>query len=247
MNFSGRNKLTPEIAIPLPENHGVTFIERKNRFVGLIERDGQVFPAHVPSSGRMRELLFPGNTVYVTPMSPGKRTDYRILLAKYGETVVSVDSLLPNHLIYKALTAGAIRPFKNYNEIKKEVNYGESRIDLLLKGESGRCLIEVKSVTLVDQGVAKFPDAPSTRGVKHLGELARASREGYRTAVIFVIQREDATSFSPNDTTDPDFGRALRHALTAGVEVYALACEVTRTAVALKEHVQIIVNYPYLH
>lgn len=228
-----------KVEIPLPEVVEAKFLERKNRFVGLVDVAGHICPAHVPSSGRMRELLFPGNTVYVTPMAPGKKTDYRILIARYGDTLVSVDSLLPNKLMYKALTQGVLPEFTEYKEIKKEVGYGESRIDLYLKGASSRCLVEVKSVTLVDEGIAKFPDAPSVRGTKHLNELARAAGEGYRAAVIFVVQRNDATEFSPNHTTDPDFGQALRQAVAVGVEVYALACEVTRSTVTLNEYLPV--------
>ncbi len=238
-NLSGLSNQAREIGIPLPELVQGTFLERKNRFVGMVEVAGQSYAAHVPSSGRMKELLFPGNTVYVSPMPQGKRTQYRIHLACCGETLVSVDSLLPNRLMYQALASGALGEFTGYSEIKKEVGYGESRFDLYLKGDTGRCLIEIKSVTLVDKGIAKFPDAPSERGAKHLLELVRAAGEGFRAAVIFVVQRDDAVLFSPNHATDPPFAQSLRQAAAAGVEVYALACAITRNAVKLKNYLPV--------
>lgn len=239
--MNGLNKSAREIAIPLPELVEAIFLERKNRFVGMVEVAGKTYPAHVPSSGRMRELLFPGNTVYVTPMPRGMRTRYRIHLACYGETLVSVDSLLPNRLMYKVMAGGALQQFSGYQEIKKEVGYGKSRFDLYLKGDAGRCLIEVKSVTLVDDGIAKFPDAPSERGAKHLLELAHAVKDGFRAAVIFVVQRDDAASFSPNHATDPHFANCLRQAAAAGVEIYAIACEITKSSVKLKEYIPVYI------
>ena len=220
-----------EIVIPLPRLLEAVFVERKNRFVGLADVAGRTVPAHVPSSGRMRELLFPGNTVYVAPMPAGKRTQYRIHLARYGEALVSVDSLLPNRLVYQALARQALPQFSSYREIKREASYGDSRFDLFLKGDGGGCFIEVKSVTLVEDGTAKFPDAPSERGRKHLQELARARDRGFRAAVVFVVQRDDARIFAPNRDTDPLFAQALGQAAAAGVEIYALSCRVTRQAV----------------
>ena len=240
MYFTARPLLLKEIIIPLPELFEARFLERKNRFVGLVDVARQVSTAHVPSSGRMWELLFPGNIVYVSPMPAGKRTQYRIHLAHYGETLVSVDSLLPNRLIYKSLSQQALVQFKGYREINKEVGYGESRFDLYLEGEAGRCFIEVKSVTLVEEdGVARFPDAPSERGKKHLQELTQALNEGFRAAVIFVVQRNDARVFSPNLVTDPLFTQAIRQAASAGVEIYALACNVNRQAIGLHNYLPV--------
>lgn len=237
--MSGLNNQASGLGLALPELVEAVFIERKNRFVGLVEVAGQIYPAHVPSSGRMRELLFPGNIVYVAPMPEGKKTNFRIHLARFGETLVSVDSLLPNRLIYKVIDAGALEQFNGYQEVKREVGYGDSRFDLYLNGDIGRCLIEIKSVTLVDDGKAKFPDAPSQRGTKHLWGLSGAVQEGLRAAVIFVIQRDDAKVFTPNALTDPDFTLALQQAAAIGVEVYALACRVTQNDVYLLDQLPI--------
>ncbi len=238
--FTAKPLLLKDVIIPLPELSKAIFLERKNRFVGLVDVEGQVCPAHVPSSGRMRELLFPGSTVYVAPMPAGKRTQYRIHLAHYGETLVSVDSLLPNRLIHKSLLQQALAQFRGYREIKKEAGYGESRFDLYLEDGARRCFIEVKSVTLVeDYGVARFPDAPSKRGKKHLQELVRTLNDGFRAAVIFVVQRNDARVFSPNPVTDPLFTEALRRAASAGVEIYALGCSVSRQAIGLQNYLPV--------
>ncbi|HHU85993.1 MAG: DNA/RNA nuclease SfsA [Pelotomaculaceae bacterium] len=229
-----------DVIILLPELSKASFVERLNRFVGLVDVAGQVCPAHVSSSGRMRELLFPGNIVYVSPLPAGKRTQYRIHLAHHGETLVSVDSLLPNRLVHKSLLQQALAQFRGYREIKKEACYGESRFDLYLEDGARRCFIEVKSVTLVeDDGVARFPDAPSKRGKKHLQELIRTLHDGFRAAVIFVVQRNDARVFSPNLVTDPLFAEALRLAASAGVEIYALGCSVSRQGIGLQNYLPV--------
>ncbi|CCO07694.1 DNA/RNA nuclease SfsA [Desulforamulus hydrothermalis] len=237
--MNGHNKAAEKAAILLPELTEAVFLNRKNRFVGRVEVAGRPYDAHVPSSGRMKELLFPGNRVYVAAMPPGKKTGYRIHLAAFGGVLVSVDSLLPNRLINLALAGGILDQFAGYQEIKKEVGYGASRFDFYLSGAAGRCLMEVKSVTLVEEGVAKFPDAPSERGTKHLLELARAAAAGIRAAVIFVVQREDAAGFSPNQAADPPFARALRQAAAAGVEISALSCQVTRSTVRLQHYLPV--------
>lgn len=228
-----------QIVIALPQLSEAVFLERKNRFVGMIDVAGRSGPAHVPSSGRMKELLFPGNTVYVAPMPADKKTRYRIHLARCGETLVSVDSLLPNRLMYRALARQALPQFRHYREIKREASYGASRFDLYLEGDGGKCFIEVKSVTLVEDGTAKFPDAPSERGRKHLQELTRALAQGFRAVVIFVAQRNDARIFFPNRDTDPLFAQAFDRAAAAGVEIYALSCRVTRQSVGLYDYLPV--------
>lgn len=235
--MSGPSRRLGAVSVSLPPLEEAIFLQRSNRFVGMIQVAGSVYPGHVPSSGRMGELLFPGNRVFVSPMPPGKRTNYKINLAQQGETLVSIDSLLPNNLMYKAFSLGALDEFCGFRDVKKEIGYGESRMDFLLSGDRGHCLVEVKSVTLVEYGVAKFPDAPSERGSKHLRELTKAVGEGLKAAVIFVTQREDAHYFSPNFVTDPTFSRELYRAASAGVDVLALSCKVDLGQVALNKNV----------
>ncbi len=138
-------------------------------------------------------------------------------------------------LLYVSIRADRLEEFAGYAEVRREVTYGPSRLDLVLEGgpDGGRCFIEAKSVSLVKDGVALFPDAPTQRGRHHLGELARAKAEGHRAAVVFVVQRDDATRFSPHDEADPAFGQALREAAQAGVEVYAYKCRVSEGEVTL--------------
>lgn len=214
------------------------FIQRLNRFVALVNVNGRDALAHVPSSGRMHELLVPGAQVYLAPATAQqRRTEFKLLLVEDGNVLVSIDSLLPNRLLYRAFKDETIPGFSDYKTIRREFPYREGRIDFLLSGldkeRLKHCLVEVKSVTLVESGKALFPDAPTARGARHLSELASALKEGYRAAVFFVVQREDGGHFSPNDRRDPKFGEALRLAQSRGVEIYALNCRVTPQAVTL--------------
>jgi len=207
-----------------------TFIKRDNRFRVTVRVEGHLVWAHLPNSGRLRELLVPGRRVLLSAaQAPGRLTAYDLLMVDLDGTLVSIDARLPSHLLYEALQAGRLEEFAGYAQVRREVTYGQSRLDLVLeRGPDGRrCFIEVKSVTLVKEGVALFPDAPTQRGRRHLGELARARAEGHRAAVAFVVQRDDTIRFSPHDEADPAFGQALREAAQAGVEVYAYKCRVS--------------------
>lgn len=203
------------------------FCQRLNRFVARVEIDGEIVTAHVPTSGRLGELLLPGAEVQLRSSSnPQRKTAWDLMLVKTGETWVSLDSRLPNYLVGQLLRNEALAPFPGATDIKPEYVYGESRLDFAFTdGDGQRTLVEVKSVTLVEDGVAMFPDAPTLRGTRHLRELARAVGEGYRAAVLFIVQRDDATSFAPNHRTDPAFAGALREAEEAGVEIYAWKCK----------------------
>jgi len=213
-----------------------TFVKRDNRFRVTVQVEGHPVWAHLPNSGRLRELLVPGRRVLLAPaQAPGRRTRYDLLMVDLDETLVSVDARKPGPLLHEALQAGRLEEFAGYTQVRREVSYGQSRLDLALEGgpDGGRCFIEAKSVTLVEDGVALFPDAPTQRGRRHLGELMRARGEGHRAAVVFVVQRGDAVRFSPHDEADPAFGQTLREAAQAGVEVYAYKCRVSEGEVAL--------------
>ncbi len=223
-----------------PNLQEAVFISRLNRFAALFELNGQRVTAHVPNSGRMKELLIPGTPMFLTPASKeGRKTAYDLILTQLEHTLVSADARLPNQLVHEALEACRLAEFTGYRSIKREVVYGESRLDLLLSGEKGLCYIETKSVTLVENGVGLFPDAPTDRGRKHMRSLASAIAEGHRGAVIFVIQRSDASSFAPNDTADPKFGQALREAVRQGVEAYAYRCAVSKDEVLLSSQIPV--------
>lgn len=218
-----------------------TFLERLNRFAARVELVGRggcrVF---VPNSGRLGELLVPGARVILIPREgPGRLTAFDLSMVYHGKTLVSVDARLPSRLVEVAVEAGLLPELAGYRELRREVRWGKSRLDFQLEGPGGACLVEVKSVTLVRDGRACFPDAPTSRGTRHLEELAVARRKGCRAVVLFVVQRPDAGAFSPNDSTDPAFGRALREAVAAGVEAYAYTCRVTPRRVTLGRRIPV--------
>lgn len=204
------------------------FLERPNRFIAIVDAQGERLRVHVADTGRMRELLVPGRTVYIAGKAGGMRkTAYDLQLVRMPQSLVSCDSRLPRALFAEALAAGRLPPFAAYRTLRPEVAYGHSRLDAMLTGPSGRCYVELKSATLVVRGKAIFPDAPTERGRRHVETLIQAKREGHQAAAVFIVQRSDATSLGPNDATDPDFGRLLRKAHRAGVQVHAFACAVT--------------------
>ncbi len=221
------------------------FVRRENRFRAIVERDGQLLAAHVPNSGRLGELFTPGAAVWVAMASEGgaRKTACHLALVEYAGTLVSVDARLPNRLVAEALAAGRLAPLAGYSQIQPEVRVGASRLDFLLNdgphSDQPRCWLEVKSVTLVEEGVALFPDAPTARGVKHLEELAALRRAGERVAVGFVVQRSDAVRFTPHPTADPAFAATLRQVHGEGVEVYAWRCAVDHNTIELTDQVAI--------
>lgn len=246
MNNGANREGKPVIQMAMPENLiEARFIKRLNRFVARVEVANREALAHVPSSGRMQELLVAGARVYVTPNQGAKRrTDYKLLLVYYGDTLVSIDSLLPNRLLNQAFRQGKIPGFTQYTTVRREFPYRQGRLDFLLTSNGERCLVEVKSVTLVENGEARFPDAPSVRGARHLEELALALGEGYRAAVMFVVQRGDGTSFAPYDERDPHFSSTLRRVRQAGVEVYALGCTVGLEAIRIDGNIPVVMLLP---
>jgi sugar fermentation stimulation protein A len=204
------------------------FVARDNRFRVTIEIDGQQVWAHLPNSGRLGELLLPGRrAMLIERHSPGRLTHFDLAMIQAEGQWVSMDARLPNDLVEEALRAGRLSALAGYTRLKREVTYGASRLDFSLAADGcPPCLLEVKSVTLIVDGLACFPDAVTTRGRRHVEELVVALAEGYRAVVVFVVQRPDAEGFRPHDESDPDFGRALRWAVRQGVEVYAYACRV---------------------
>ena len=211
------------------------FIRRLNRFAALVDLDRVETLVHVANSGRMKELLVEERRVLLKPAAGDHRkTAFDLALVDLGHTLASADARLPNILVHEALKEGRLPQFAFYDQFLTEVTYGESRLDLALQGQGRMCFIETKSVTLVTDGTGLFPDAPTSRGRKHMGSLLRAVGEGYRAAVLFVVQRDDVREFAPNYEADPEFGQALRLAVEGGVEVYAYRCRVT-TRLALSQ------------
>jgi sugar fermentation stimulation protein A len=224
------------------------FVRRDNRFRVQVQVGGRTEPAHLPNSGRLGELLVPGRKVWLNPAdlvgSPKRRTAYDLALVEYRERLVSVDARLPGHVVADALRLRQLPGFEGYITVRREVRLGESRIDFRLDadGEVPACWLEVKSVTLVEDEVARFPDAPTLRGRRHVRELVRAVEQGERAAVVFVIQRDDGQRFTPHDEADPGFGQALREAAQAGVQIFAWRCRVSLKAIQLLDRVQVVLG-----
>ena len=201
-----------------------TFISRPNRFIAHVNIEGKVQVCHVKNTGRCRELLIEGATVYLQKSSnPNRNTQYDLIAVQKGDLLINMDSAAPN----KAAAEYLRKQFGSDAMIKPEKTYGDSRIDFYVETSAEKWLIEVKGVTLEEQGRALFPDAPTERGVKHINELIKATAEGYKTCILFIIQMKGITSFSPNDATHPEFGAALRKAAKQGVEIKAIDCTVT--------------------
>jgi sugar fermentation stimulation protein A len=226
--------------VRLPPLVAGRFVRRDNRFRVTVEVEGEPAAAHLPNSGRLTELLTPGRACWLASFDdPRRKTCFDLVLVAYAGVLVSVDARLPNGLFAEALAAGRLEPFRGTARFEREVRLGESRLDFLLQGRVGACWVEVKSVTLVEDGAARFPDAPTARGVRHLAELTAAVGRGEQAAVVFVIQRPDVCCFTPHDRADAAFGAALREAQSAGVGVYAWACEVGPRSVIMGSPVSV--------
>ena len=199
------------------------FRARPNRFIAIVEVDGTDTVCHVKNTGRCKELLVPGCTVVLEQATnPDRKTPYDVIAVYKGDRLINMDSQAPNAVAADYLA----NRFPNAT-IRREVTYGESRFDFYVQNGEEQWFIEVKGCTLERENIGYFPDAPTERGVKHLRHLIRATEEGYKAAVLFVIQMEGIAAIRPNDATHPAFGDALRDAAKAGVEVWATDCTVT--------------------
>lgn len=218
------------------------FKDRPNRFLAIVEVENRFLPCFLPNPGRLYELLTPGVEVILREVEKLKRkTRYDLIGVIIDGEIISLDTRVPNKLVFEALKNKEIIEFSKYDDFKPEYGYGNSRFDFLLKNDDERCLIEVKSCTLVRNGVALFPDAPTLRGQRHLMELKKAKKEGFRTCVIFIIQRKYVTVFTSNDETDPAFGKAFRDALANGVEAYAYYSEFDGKKIVLRGKIKIVI------
>jgi sugar fermentation stimulation protein A len=187
----------------------------------------------------MKELLFLGSQTYLTKVNTEKRkTQYNLSLVDHQGTLVSIDSSIPNKLLYESISERLIEPFKDLKIEKVEYTFGKSRLDFLLSNATEKLLLEVKSCTLVKDGVALFPDAPTKRGTKHLRTLIKGLEQN-RSAILFLVQRNDADNFKPNKITDPDFSENLKIAYEQGVEVYAYTSQVTTRGIFLQTRIPI--------
>ena len=215
------------------------FLARPNRFVARVLLDGKEETVHVKNTGRCRELLVPGARVYLAEGdNPARKTRYDLVAVEKGELQVNLDSQAPNKVFAQWAQAGGFRP--GLTLLRPETTWGNSRFDFYWEDAAGqRGFVEVKGVTLEEEGHVRFPDAPTLRGVKHLEELVRARAEGYEAAVCFVVQMEGMVDFAPNDATHPAFGAALRRAAAAGVTVLAMECAVTPGSLAIRRPIPV--------
>jgi sugar fermentation stimulation protein A len=217
------------------------FLARPNRFIAQVEVDGAQAVAHVKNTGRCKELLTPGCTVYLQDWGEDhktRKTRYDVVAVEKGSLLVNMDAQAPNQVFGEWARGGHFVP--ELTLLRPEVKWGSSRFDFYWEGGSRRGFAEVKGVTLEENGHAQFPDAPTQRGVKHVEELMLAKMQGYETAVCFVLQMEGMRSFAPNDETHPAFGAALRRAAAAGVRLLAVECRVTPDSLTMTREVPIL-------
>jgi len=215
------------------------FIERPNRFIahGLVEGNPEII--HVKNTGRCKELLTPQATIYLQyNADPKRKTNWDLIAVKKGARLINMDAQIPNKVVDEWLVKEAL--FKQINLIRPETKYKSSRFDFYVEADNQKIFIEVKGVTLEQDGVAMFPDAPTARGVRHLEELIAAIKEGYEAYVIFVIQMEKVRYFTPNKEMDPVFAKTLKEAKRAGVNILALDCLVTDTSIVANKEVPVV-------
>lgn len=224
------------------------FIDRPNRFVARVELEGEIISVHVKNTGRCKELLIKGATVYLEDSrnKESRKLPFSLIAVKkpcrQGEMLINMDSQAPNKVVKEALEGGnLILPnLSSLQTIKSEAVYGDSRLDFYVEDINGvKGYIEVKGVTLENEGIVSFPDAPTLRGIKHIKELESLAQKGLKAYIIFVIQMEGAKLFTPNAERHPEFSKALCQASKNGVTVLAYDCRVTADSLTLNKEVKI--------
>lgn len=213
------------------------FLRRPNRFIAHILIGGEEQVCHVKNTGRCRELLPTGAKVWCQRAeNPARKTKFDLIAVEKGSRIINMDSQAPNHAAKEWLRSGGLGDIEN---LRPETVHGDSRFDFSFTKDGRVCYLEVKGVTLENDGVCAFPDAPTDRGAKHLAGLSQAAREGFGAYVLFVIQMADVKYLHPNDATDPAFGKALRQAKKAGVQILAMDCSVTPESMVIRTPVEI--------
>ena len=229
MLFNERNKM-----IKYKNIQEGTFLSRPNRFLADVEIDGQVERVHVKNTGRMKELFLPGVKVYCRYVaSPTRKTKYDLITVDKKGILFNVDSQVPNAVVTQAILEGRVSEIPSFDYFKREYTYGDSRLDLYGEYGDQKCFIEVKGVTYEKDRVAKFPDAPTLRGVKHLYSLMNAVKEGHRACVFLLLQYRGADYFTPQDERDPLFGETIRLAEKEGVEILLYDSIVTKDSITI--------------
>lgn len=216
------------------------FIERPNRFIAKVEIDGTTETVHVKNTGRCRELLVKGTTVYLEKSNnPERKTGYDLLaVLKNGKTLINMDSQIPNAVTEEWLRKGNL--FSKDAVIRREVTHNKSRFDFYIEEGGRKIFLEVKGCTLETDGIARFPDAPTERGVKHINELIDCTNLGFEAYILFVIQMKGIKHFEPNNVTHKAFGDALRNAENKGVNILAYDCIVTPDSIEIDKEVKVL-------
>ena len=213
------------------------FLSRPNRFIAHIEIDGRVEVCHVKNTGRCRELLPAGAKVWcLDAASPTRKTRYDLIAVQKGHRLINMDSQAPNAAAAEWLRSGGLGRISG---LRPETRHGDSRFDFSFTQDGKPCFLEVKGVTLENDGICAFPDAPTQRGTRHLRELTRLAAEGYGAYVLFIVQMSDVKYLHPNGITDPAFADALRDAAKAGVRILALDCNVTPDSMTVRKPVEV--------
>ena len=217
------------------------FLQRVNRFIAHVLIDDIEHIVHVKNTGRCRELLIPGVMVILEPsQNPQRKTAFSIIAVYKGDRLINMDSQVPNHVVFEALQAGRIPELERPEKMKREVTYGNSRFDIYFESAQQQNFIEVKGVTLEDDGIVMFPDAPTVRGTKHVYEMIKAVEAGYGGTIFFLIQMKDVEYFRPNIKMDENFAAALALAAEKGVKLLAYDCVVYEDEIVLGARVPII-------
>ena len=214
------------------------FLSRPNRFIAKVLIDGKEETVHVKNTGRCRELLTDRAELFLSVSSnPQRKTKYDLIAVRKGEKLINMDSQIPNDVAEEYLKKGTL--FSENAVIRREVTYGKSRFDFYIEDESEKIFLEVKGVTLENDGMAMFPDAPTEKGIKHINELVSLASQGYKAYILFVIQMEDVFLFKPNDITHKAFGDALREAKKSGVNIIAMNCKVTENSIEMSKEIEV--------
>ena len=217
------------------------FISRPNRFIAEVEIDGEIKICHVKNTGRCKELLIPGVKVILEHSNnPTRRTEYDLIAVYKDKMLINVDSQAPNKVFGEWITRSGF--FKNVTFVKPEYTYGKSRFDFYIEAKSKKILAEIKGVTLENDGILLFPDAPTERGVKHIRELIEAKANGFDSFIFFIIQMKNCKYFAPNRETHKEFADSLAEAYSKGVGVYALTCNVTEDSIEINDFAPINLN-----
>lgn len=216
------------------------FISRPNRFIAHVEINGKVEICHVKNTGRCKELLTPSAIVFVEENNnPNRKTKFSLIGVTKGKRIINMDSQVTNKVVHEWILKGNL--ITEVTLIKPEKKYNNSRFDFYIETENRKIFIEVKGVTLESEGIVKFPDAPTERGVKHVKELCDCIKDGYEAYIIFVIQMKDVLHFEPNVETHKEFAEVLKEAAKKGVNIIAVDCEVKEDSIDIRDYVKVIV------